>query len=420
LFSEVITERKYIQDELRRFNTVLEQRVLQRTMELSQANRAKDEFLANMSHELRTPLNTVLGLSESLLEQRRGPLNEKQIKSLELISASGQHLLGLINDILEVSKIEAGKLELHPSEVSLKELCESSLNFIKELALKKQITVEFKNETSVSRFHADPQRLKQILINLLMNAVKFTPEDGKLSLQVCTNEEKDRILFSVTDTGIGIAGEDLKKLFTPFTQLDSSLSRQNAGTGLGLALVQKLTELHCGSVEVESEVGQGSRFTVILPLNQSVQAEISESTMDGANIQQKLAFGSTLPKELGTILLAEDNEINSNMLSEYLSVHGYYVVTARNGEEVLEKAAGFNPDLVLMDIQMPKIDGLEATRHLRSNPQFLSTPIIALTALAMPGDRERCFEAGVNEYLSKPVRLKTLLGVIEKLMKPDS
>jgi CheY-like chemotaxis protein/anti-sigma regulatory factor (Ser/Thr protein kinase) len=384
-------------------------------MELSQANRAKDEFLANMSHELRTPLNTVLGLSESLLEQRRGPLNEKQVQSIELISSSGQHLLGLINDILEVSKIEAGKLQLNPSAISLQELCESSLNFIKELAQKKQIVVSFNNETSISTFHADPQRLKQILINLLNNAVKFTPEQGQISLQVSTNAQEDRILFTVTDTGIGIATEDLKKLFTPFTQLDSSLSRQYAGTGLGLALVQKLTELHDGGIEVESTVGQGSRFTIILPLSHGIHQQVSEMTVDATKFEPKYASGITTSKELGTILLAEDNLINSEMVSEYLLSRGYNVISAANGEEVLEKAIVSMPRLIVMDIQMPKMDGLEATRRLRSDPRFFSTPIIALTALAMPGDKERCLEAGVNEYLSKPVSLKLLVSIIERL-----
>jgi PAS domain S-box-containing protein len=417
LFSEVITDRKKVQDELHLLNLQLEQRVAARTLELSQANRAKDEFLANMSHELRTPLNTVLGLSETLLEQRRGPLNEKQVHSIDLIASSGRHLLSLINDILEVSKIEAGKLALHPAPVSVKELCEASLNFVKEMALNKRINLQFDNDESVPIIIADAQRIKQILLNLLMNAVKFTPERGRVSLQVYTSAERDRILFSITDTGIGILQKDLKKLFTPFTQLDSSLARQYAGTGLGLALVQKLTDLHGGSVQVESEPGQGSRFTVILPLNPYIREQPPiENVLGSGPFERVSIISDAMLKQQGSILLAEDNEINSRVVAEYLMSRGYTVFTAQNGEEVLEKAAQKPPGIILMDIQMPKMDGLEAMRRLREDPRFASTPIIALTALAMPGDRERCLEAGANEYMSKPVSLRSLVHSIQRLV----
>ncbi len=407
LFSEVITDRKQIQDDLRLLNVSLEQRVTERTMELSYASRAKDEFLANMSHELRTPLNAILGLSESLLEQRRGPLNERQIQSIELVASSGRHLLSLINDILEVSKIEAGKLDLHTDTVSVKELCASSLNFIKELALKKLIAVDFVCEESISTLEADPQRLKQILINLLTNAVKFTPERGRVGLQVSTNAASDRILFAVSDTGIGIPQEDLKKLFIPFTQLDSSLARQYAGTGLGLSLVQKLTKAHGGSVQVESEVGRGSRFTVVLPFNQ----DLDERTAGGGSAQLIKMDQGPAPdynKKSAVVLLAEDNQVNSEMMRTYLASYGYIVLAAQNGEEVLQKLEETIPDVIVMDIQMPKMDGLETTQRLRQDPRFAAIPVIALTALVMPGDRERCLEAGANEYLSKPVSLKIL------------
>ena len=415
LESEII-ERQRVQDQLRLLNLELEQRVHERTMELSHANRAKDEFLANMSHELRTPLNTVLGLSESLLEQRRGPLNEKQVQSIELIASSGQHLLGLINDILDVSKIEAGKLELHPTRVYVRDLCVSSMNFVKELALKKRISVECSIDESIHTFQADPQRLKQILINLLTNAVKFTPERGNVWLQVNTNEDRDQILFSVADTGIGIAADDLRKLFTPFVQLDSSLARQYSGTGLGLALVQKLTELHGGSVHVESEAGRGSRFTVVLPLYGAEDQEPDKPSLSTTNLKQGCSTAAIQASEPHrVVLLAEDNRTNAHMMSEYLEAQGYRVIPAQNGEEVLEKIPQALPDIILMDVQMPKLDGLETTRRLRSDPRFASTPIIALTALAMPGDKERCLEAGVNEYLSKPVSLKKLEEIIVRL-----
>ncbi|MBK9925881.1 MAG: PAS domain S-box protein [Anaerolineales bacterium] len=400
----------------------LELRVEERTaelhrlnLELQHANHAKDEFLANMSHELRTPLNSILGFSESLLEQRRGPINKKQEQYIELIHSSGEHLLNLINDILQVSKIEAGKFEIRPEFVFVKDVCESSLNFVKEAAMKKSISLEYQNESSISTLWADSQRLKQILVNLLSNAVKFTPAYGSVSLEVQTNAEKDRILFSVKDNGIGISKENIKKLFTPFTQLDSDLSRQYEGTGLGLVLVYKLTELHGGSVAVESEPGKGSQFTVTLPWSenepQSQKEEMQSGPADDVNISEVSA------KKHSRILLAEDNETNIMAIQEYLMDRGHEVVIAHNGQEAIMRAKELSPDLILMDIQMPEMDGLEAIQQLRLNTRFATTPIIALTALAMPGDRERCLKAGANEYMSKPVRLKDLAETINNLLQ---
>jgi signal transduction histidine kinase/ActR/RegA family two-component response regulator len=406
---------------LQQSNIELERRVEERTAELSQinvelvhANRIKSEFLATMSHELRTPLNSVLGMSESLLEQIKGPINEKQEQYLKLIHSSGEHLLGLINDILEVSKIEAGKLELHPEFISVKEICESSLSFIKESAAKKSISVKFRNEEAIPSVHADPQRLKQILVNLLSNAVKFTPQRGKISLEVNLNPEKNRIRFSVKDNGIGIEHENISKLFTPFTQLDSSLSRQYEGTGLGLALVLKLTELHGGSVKVESEPGKGSRFTVILPWS---EGQIQGRKTAPLTPMEALPEPVTAAKQPVTILLAEDNLSNVLTIQEYLSDHGYEVIVAHNGLEAIANAEKTLPNIILMDIQMPVMSGLEAIRRLRATPKFASVPIIALTALAMPGDRERCLETGADEYLSKPVSLKGLIETINLLLQ---
>ncbi|HAV78526.1 MAG TPA: hypothetical protein DCX53_14350 [Anaerolineae bacterium] len=406
-------ERKQAEDRIKEYAAELEQRVEERTQQLKDANRSKDEFLANMSHELRTPLNSILGLSESLLEQTRGPLNEKQEQYIQLISSSGEHLLDVINDILDISKIEAGKFELRPEIISVNEICESSINFVEEMADKKSITLDFQNKRSITSLHADPQRLKQILVNLLSNAVKFTHENGTVSLEVLTNAEGDQIHFTVTDNGVGIAPEDQPRLFKPFTQLDSSLARQQEGTGLGLALILKLAELHGGSIRVESDVGKGSRFTVTLPWNR-------QETDQQVQIGSPLKSFADLPvthNNRGLILLAEDNESNILTIQEYLADHGYTVVVARNGSDALAMANEFSPSLILMDIQMPEMDGLEAIRRLRADTRrFSSTPIIALTALAMPGDRELCLEAGANEYMSKPVSLKVLAKTIEKLL----
>jgi len=390
----------------------------QTNLELKYANRAKDEFLATMSHELRTPLNSVLGLSETLLEQRRDPLSTRQQKSLQIIEASGRHLLELINDVLDLSKIEAGRFDYYPQLIGVDDLCRSSLVFVKELATRKSITLTYEQPAAVSKLYAHPRRLKQILVNLLTNAVKFTPEKGKIVLQVRADPEEQRIQFSVIDNGIGIAAEDLKKLFQPFVQVDSSLTREYEGTGLGLALVQKLTDLHGGSVAVESEVGKGSRFTINLPWIKEVN-QPTDSELALAETSDIAAKSAAQPLEHGTVLLAEDNMANVLTVGDYLESYGYQVAVARDGQAAIEKAFAIQPDIILMDIQMPVMDGLEAIQRLRTDPRFASTPIIALTALAMSGDRERCLAAGANEYLSKPVSLKGLLKTIRQLLKAE-
>jgi PAS domain S-box-containing protein len=413
---------------LQHVNAQLECRVIERTAELNKtnaelerANRTKDEFLATMSHELRTPLNSILGLSESLLEQRRGPLNTSQQKSLELIESSGRHLLELINDILDLSKIEAGMFDFYPQPISLDEFCRSCLAFVKAQALKKSITITYIPELFAVQILADPRRLKQILINLLINAVKFTPESGSVILRVNVDPEHDLIQFAVIDNGIGIASEDLQRLFQPFVQVDSSLSRQYEGTGLGLALVQKLTDLHGGSVQVESEVGKGSRFTINLPYKQNeiamLQSVHSGLALSVSEQAKKIAVSLKVAEPRGTILLAEDNLSSILTVSEYLESHEHKVVVAHDGLEAIEKAEEINPDIILMDVQMPAVNGLEAIARLRENPRFASTLIIALTALAMPGDKERCLLAGANQYMSKPVSLKSLKGIIESFLQ---
>lgn len=415
---------------LQRANAQLEQRVAQRTAELNQtnielehANRTKSEFLANMSHELRTPLNSILGMSESLLEQYRDPLSEHQQKYIQTMASSGQHLLDMINDILDISKIEAGKFDYFPEAVSVEEICRSSLSFVKSQASKKSINVTYTQDKSVAKIYADPRRLKQILVNLLTNAVKFTPEKGQVVLQVIADLEKDRIQFAVIDTGIGIAPGHLQQLFQPFVQIDSGLNRQQEGTGLGLVLVQRLTDLHGGSVEVESEVGKGSRFTINLPWGRNIIIQQTTFVTEHKPSTSKLTTVTTTSVEELTghhvVLLAEDNMANILTVGDYLELHGYKVVVAHDGLEAIQLANQVDPNIILMDIQMPGMDGLETMRLLRANSRFARTPIIALTALAMPGDRERCLEAGANEYMSKPVSLKSLAKTIEDLLQQN-
>ncbi|HEX9922797.1 MAG TPA: ATP-binding protein, partial [Anaerolineae bacterium] len=420
-----ITERKKYEEELARERSSLAKRVEERTAELSAANaelaraaRLKDEFLASMSHELRTPLNAILGMSEVLRMSIYGDLNESQLDALDHIETAGRHLLELINDILDLSKIEAGKLDLVTGLMEVNNICQASLLFIKQIAHKKQIKISSVIDSSVDLLQADERRLKQILVNLLSNAVKFTPEGGQIGLEVEGDTDQGVVRFTVWDTGIGISTEDMQRLFKPFVQIDSSLSRKQGGTGLGLSLVYRLTEIHGGSVTLESKVGEGSRFTVSLPWTSSSDNELVNDR--GASITP----AATEPLDINyhssaLVLLAEDNETNIMTVRDFLQANGFKIIVARNGAETIDRARAEKPDIILMDIQMPGMDGLEATRQLRADPELARTPIIALTSLAMPGDRERCLAAGADDYMSKPMSLKRLVEMIKTHLQPS-
>ncbi|MEM7532739.1 MAG: PAS domain S-box protein [Chloroflexota bacterium] len=631
-----ISERREMEEALEYERALLTQRVAERTADLSaanaelaQASRMKDEFLASMSHELRTPLNAILGLSEALQEKIYGDLTDKQVKTLMSIERSGRHLLSLITDILDISKIEAGKFELSITETSVPAICESSLEFIRQAAQKKDIQLSMVHDPIIHTIRADERRLKQILVNLLSNAVKFTPEGGSIGIEVVGRSAEGAVQICIWDTGIGVAKEDIYRLFQPFVQLDSRLSRQHAGTGLGLALVYRMVELHGGSISVESAIGKGSRFTILLPWqapeteepvsedssdgilenqgqpetplkdvdvhvddeNGSEEGDVhKQSTQDISNISYSLppmsaqiagftegiynasnqgqytnrassngvsgngvsgsgvsgsvvsgsgvsgngvssenaslsnnrlavltkqpalavasagqntpnqaepkqsalrghrsrdiinlGFYRTLPQDTTSInnngitanrkytahlkpdgsdavseqqtqtgltaenspvmaeqhnnepssqhitpekikspptlppliLIAEDNEANIRTLSTYLSMKGYRLAIARNGTEAVEQAVEIEPDAILMDVQMPEMNGLEAMEHIRDDPSLATIPIIAITALAMPGDKEKCMAAGATGYLSKPVSLRSLSDILE-------
>ena len=300
----------------------------------------------------------------------------------------------------------------------MRPLCDASLLFVKEAAAKKQIDLTASYDSAIGSIEADPRRLKQMLINLLTNAVKFTPSHGKVGLAVSRGDRVDRTVnLTVWDSGIGMVRSNIGRLFKPFAQLDSALSRGFEGTGLGLALVMRMAEQHGGTVTVESEPGKGSRFTVVLPW---IETQTSGAAPDR---QPRLArTGDTgamdeRPRSFPLILLAEDNETNILVIADYLEDKGYRVSLARNGVEALERTRSDRPDLILMDIQMPVMDGLEATRCLRleSNPDLAKIPVVALTALAMPGDEQRCLAAGANEYLTKPVKFVDLLDAVKRL-----
>ncbi len=414
-----IIERKQMEIELATERNQLAKRVEERTTDLIHANanlaralRVKDEFLANMSHELRTPLNAILGLSESLAEQIAGPLNDKQAKYINTISESGHHLLSLINDILDLAKIEAGQVALDINTVNILSLCQASLRMVKQQAQKKNQELILEIDKNVDNMWADERRLKQMMVNLLSNAVKFTQENGKIGLKVQGEQSENKITITVWDNGIGIHQNDLSKLFSPFMQLDSGLARESSGTGLGLALVAQMARLHGGSVTVDSDPGAGSRFSIILPW----EPALTVATVERLKTTGELRAVPPIMKNKYTILVIEDTQEVVMMMQDYLELAGYHVVTAQDGIEGIEQAKVTHPDLILMDVQMPRMNGLEATQKLRNEIEFKYTPIIALTALAMASDRERCLAAGMDEYISKPVNLRTLSKIVQSFL----
>lgn len=392
---------------LERRRRATEERLHQTNEELARATQMKDEFLANMSHELRTPLNAILGMAEGLQEQIFGSINDRQLRALLTIEHSGTHLLALINDILDVAKIESGQIELDLAPVAIAPLCRSSLAFVKQQALKKHISLETQIADGLPPLWGDERRLRQVLINLLANAVKFTPKGGRIRLSVTAlapgEAAEKRLRIAVTDTGIGIAPEHTPTLFQPFIQIDSTLNRQYQGTGLGLALVKRLVELHGGQVGLTSQPGEGSCFTVDLPAAAQDTIHPAQGAED--------AITPDLPP---LILLAEDNQANLSTLSNYLGAKGFRLLVAPTGEEAIALAQAQPPNLVLVDLQRSETDGLGVIERLRQIPSLAAVPILALGP--QPSDRDRCLTAGATDCLPQPVRLKDLAHTIQTLL----
>ena len=413
-----VTARETALADLAALNASLEHRVAERAAELERVNaeleraaRAKDAFLASMSHELRTPLTGILGAAELLRTGAHGPLTERQLRSLGYVEEAGRHLLALLSDILDLARIGAERLSLASDACGLQEVCESALSMVRAEARKKGIEVVLRGPDRPVRFVADTRRVRQVLVNLLSNAVKFTPAGGSVELSGSGDEEAALVRLEVRDSGPGIAPEDLPKLFQPFTQLDTRLSREHAGTGLGLALVRSLAELQGGRAEVESEPGRGSLFRVVLPWRRPLAR--------GSGAHPAVAEPAPAPDPgrtaLARILLVEDDDANRTILAEFFRTRGHRVDEAASGPEALALAASSPPDLVVLDVQLPGMDGFEVLSRLRSGPDT-GPPVLALTALAMAGDRERVLAAGADAYLAKPAPLVVLGREIDRLL----
>jgi PAS domain S-box-containing protein len=414
-----ISERRRVAQELERA-LIIASRL---RVEAEAASAAKSEFLANMSHELRTPLNAIIGFSELLSDGSFGPLNERQREFTKVVFDSGHHLLRLINDILDLAKIEAGRMDLRVSRVTLTQLLRNSRTMIKEKAIRHGIALELSipDDLLGAEIRADDVKLRQIIVNLLSNAAKFTPDRGSIRLQV--ERSGDELVISVADTGIGIKREHHERIFQAFEQVDSSYSRKQQGTGLGLSLTKRLVELHGGRIWVESEGdGKGSIFRFTIPF---IEAEKAPESSHHVHECTKPAPADARPpggRDSGTgqklkVLVVEDNEANMKLASDLLELGGYIVLQARSAEEGIKKAQDRIPDLILMDISLPGMDGLAATQVLTRNEATKGIPIVALTAHAMNDDEARAKAVGCSAYVTKPIDTRTFYAVLASLLQ---
>ena len=381
------------------------------------ANIAKSDFLAKMSHEIRTPMNAILGMTHLAQQTKQ---NDKQKNYIGKAYHAAEKLLGILNDILDFSKIEANKMELEAVDIQLEAVIDNMITLIKLKAEEKGIQLSVCIDPDVPKYlNGDPLRLSQVLINLGDNAVKFSNQGDTISFKVTLQEETEldaRIQFNVQDTGIGITPEQQERLFQPFSQADNSTTREYGGTGLGLIISQKVVQMMDGEIWVESEQDVGSTFTFTVRLKKQ-QGSLSQTGSSDA--QSKSTHKEATARLHGAkILLVDDNDLNQEYLCELLEMRGITVETAFNGQEALNLLAKQDFDGVLMDCQMPVMDGYEATRQIRKQDRFKDMPVIAMTANAMKSDREKVLAVGMNDHIPKPFKIDTMFATLDKWIKP--
>ena len=400
--SRDITERKNFEEQLQSAQHLAEA-----------ANRAKSDFLANMSHEIRTPMTAILGYSDLIASRLQDP---DDLQCIETIRSNGRFLVEIINDILDLSKIEADKMDLAVERVSPEAIISDVISLLDMRAREKNIALSAEVASDLPEtVQTDPVRLRQILLNLLGNAIKFT-DVGSVRLVARLDAARSRLLFDIVDTGIGIHPEHLPKLFQPFTQADASVTRSHGGTGLGLAISKRLSLLLGGELMVESELDRGSKFTVEIATGDLSDVRLVRAQLGDCGLQDAVA-DAPLPSIQCTALVVDDRREVRYLAQHFIEEAGGKVLVAQNGAEALELlsgAAGAMVDLVVMDISMPVMDGYTAARALRE--RGFTLPIIALTANAMQGDREKCLDAGFNDYATKPLDRRILVETIKRLI----
>jgi signal transduction histidine kinase len=378
------------------------------------ASRAKSRFLANVSHELRTPMNAIIGMTDLALAESLSPLIRDYLTTVQ---SSAHSLLELLNEILDFSKIEAGKFMLESKPFRLRDLLDTLQRMHDFRAADKGLQFAISIDDSLpDEFIGDSKRLQQVLVNLLSNALKFT-DRGSVSLEIVAQSVEPaaaEVIFAVCDTGIGVSAEDQKRIFAPFTQADDTSTRRYGGTGLGLAIASDLIRAMGGTLTLHSALGEGSKFTFTISLERqrSSPSKPALQVSHVTNGSPPSAFDAPLIEPL-SVLLAEDVAANQMLVRHALQKRGHAVEVASDGLEAVERATNGQFDVILMDVQMPGLDGFQATSAIRMLPAYSRKPIIALTAHAMPGDQERCLAAGMNGYLAKPLDLPLLIQTVE-------
>ena len=392
------------QSALALINAKLYRQLERQSAALEVASQHKSEFLASMSHELRTPLNAIIGFSEVLLERMFGQLNERQDDYLRDIWSSGKHLLELLNDILDLSKIEAGQMVLNRSEFSVRESLEYCLSMVRERALQQRILLSLEVDPEVGLLDADRLRIRQVVLNLFSNAVKFTPEGGRVDIRAFIRGQD--LVVLVADTGVGVPAEDRERIFDSFQQ-GTRHSEQTEGTGLGLTLSKRILELHGGRIWVESEAGKGSTFGFALPTG---SGEPASTSVPQADLESGLPAESA-PGPGPTVVVVEDDRRSFDLLRVYLEGAGARVVSARDGREGLDTVRRLNPAGVVLDILLPGVDGWEILAQLKADPKTAAIPVIVVSML---DERGRGFALGAAEYLVKPVGKEQLLAALHR------